>query len=281
MNEGTKNAKKLSSMKIATLETGTGPAIQANLSPTLRKMGIHVEIFEAKNFDEFSTMLSSLTVDAAVIPITEVEKIASQGLLQDLTEHLPYFRSRGTLLYTSGETVLGTHLSGLQSILTIPPGMPQEVMVDVLLPVLATAGAMYSGRGVTVAPQDKNTFEWEIHGPDKIPESQWSKCVSQTYQVRYKAENAKLLHIIWNKKPPAGTSSVERSAMDNEGDHPDGKRPSTANLDSGTWNVPYCSKGTYTMTVTVIWLCTLDNIKHTETKSKTIEAIEGEIEEGK
>jgi hypothetical protein len=94
------------------------------------------------------------------------------------------------------------------------------------------------------------------------------------YWVNYQADNAKLLHILWNKvvlvHAPTQYPPVERVAIDDEADAPDGKAASRSSLREASWWVSFCTAGIYRMTATVVWISTLDHVMHVEKQDRVL-----------
>jgi hypothetical protein len=82
--------------------------------------------------------------------------------------------------------------------------------------------------------------------------------------------DSKILHIIWNKKPPAGSTAIERVMIDNEGDYADGKTPHYCDLAGRVCVMSFCSYGVYDLQVSVLWIDTSNNDKHMDMKSLKI-----------
>jgi len=77
-------------------------------------------------------------------------------------------------------------------------------------------------------------------------------------------------HIIWNKKPPTGSTAIERVCIDNEGDFAQGKTPHFSDLTGRVCIMSFCSFGEYDLQVSVVWRDTSNNDKHLETKNLKI-----------
>lgn len=118
-------------------------------------------------------------------------------------------------------------------------------------------------------------FDWNIAGPDRPQLG----CAPPPgggveYKIEYTAENARLLHIVWNKvvleHQPGGSAPAERSAIDFEGDSPAGRSPSLANLDDATWAVSFCTPGVFRLQATVVWISTTNKVKHVEIQTRVV-----------
>ena len=120
----------------------------------------------------------------------------------------------------------------------------------------------------------ESKFYWEIAGL----EHPTLGCIpggGVQYTIRaVTAENARLLHIIWNKvvleHAPTNFPPVERSAIDDEADAPDGKAASRASLAEASWWVSFCTAGIYRISAKIVWESTLNHVKHVETKDRLL-----------
>ncbi len=123
--------------------------------------------------------------------------------------------------------------------------------------------------GENAHPAAKGELQWSIDGPtDVIGQPACPIYPEFFYEAVFtKQQDAEILHIIWNKKPPAGSTAIERVMIDNEGDFADGKTPHYCDLRGRICIMSFCSYGTYDLQVSVIWLDTTNNDKHMEMKS--------------
>lgn len=121
-------------------------------------------------------------------------------------------------------------------------------------------------------PKGKGTFRWSVVGPtDVIGQPACPIQPEFFYEVAVEEQtDAEILHIIWNKKPPTGTTAIERVCTDNEGDFAQGKTPHYSDLTGRVCIMSFCSFGVYDLQVTVIWLDTSNNDKHLEIQSLKI-----------
>ncbi|HYL77223.1 MAG TPA: hypothetical protein VEU96_23615 [Bryobacteraceae bacterium] len=259
----------VSHLTIATADRAIALGLLDAVGSNLSGIGLDVQVVQASSVDELSDILSEGRTDAVIVPDQAVARLSSLGLIRRLDDSMDTLGAAPIELQGHGDSVVGVSAAQLGSVVTIP-GKVRELPPGLL--ELLIALSRFFGDGGDKIPkkaQPVNSFTWEIAGADSLS-SATIGCTPQTFQVQYTAVNAKLVHIIWSKDPPPGTAAVPRSALDDKGDAPDGKVPSTASLDRGTWNVPLCSVGAYKMTVTVQWLCTLTNVIKTETKTKDI-----------
>ena len=118
-------------------------------------------------------------------------------------------------------------------------------------------------------PDGRGVFRWSIDGPTEVIGQPACPIHPEFfYEVLVEEQaDAEILHIIWNKKPPAGTDAIERVCIDNEGDYAQGKTPHYADLIGRVCVMSFCSFGVYDLQVTVIWRDTSNGDKHLETKS--------------
>lgn len=123
-------------------------------------------------------------------------------------------------------------------------------------------------------PRSKATFDWDILGPTTVIGQPACPIYPEFfYEVALNNQaDAELQHIIWNKKPPAGSTAIERVCIDNEGDFAEGKTPHYSDLHGRICIMSFCSFGVYELQVTVIWRDTGNNGRHCETKSIRIES---------
>jgi hypothetical protein len=258
-------------VRIGTLEEGVAGFFESNLVSLAESKNLELEIFENNDFDDFVSQLSSGKIDVIIVPNKNAFTIAGLEKVRGINNFEESLNEIGAPKYSFGPDIYGVALDKIESTLLICTDRDDELEEFLLLLVLLLL-ALCGDKEKEVKPIDKNSFEWEINGTDTISAEDAQTCTLQTYQVRFRAENAKLQHIIWNKKPPVGGRSVERTAIDDKGDAPDGKVPSKANLEEGTWKVPFCSPGQFILTVTVIWICLINKQVHMETKTLTITA---------
>lgn len=258
---------------IGTHAPGIRGVLEAEVAPVARAQGLTPAVVENHDFDDFAAAIANGTVQAAIVPAALAPRIAATGVLQDLNRLEEQLSSEGAPRYYFRENVLGLRLTQLDSVLVFPicdgDGLSDEELLLLLLILIW----LLCDREKRVEPIDKNTFEWEINGPAEVGKEDQETCSLQTYQIRTRAENAVLQHILWNKKPPPGGRSVERTALDDEGDAPEGKIPSKSSLANRTWEVPFCSPGDFILEVTVVWKCLLNGRVHKETKTRTIKAL--------
>lgn len=120
---------------------------------------------------------------------------------------------------------------------------------------------------------DYSRFIWRIDGPERPTVG----CVPDGgvhYRIDYQAENAQILHILWNKvvleHAPGQFPPVERVAIDDQADAPDGKAASRSSLSESSWWVSFCTPGVYRMTATVVWISTLNHGMHVETQDRVL-----------
>ena len=115
-------------------------------------------------------------------------------------------------------------------------------------------------------------LEWRIEGPATVigqpgcpihPEFFYEVLIS-------KQTNAEIQHIIWSKKPPSGTTAIERVLIDNEGDYAVNKTPHHCDLAGRVSIMSFCSYGVYDLQVSVIWLDTSNSDRHMNTQSLKI-----------
>jgi hypothetical protein len=121
-------------------------------------------------------------------------------------------------------------------------------------------------------PKGKGVLDWSILGPTEVIGQPACPIYPEFfYEVAVNSQtDAKILHIIWNKKPPTGTTAIERVMIDNEGDFASGKTPHYSDLEGRICIMSFCSYGVYDLQVSVIWLDTSNNDKHMDTKSLKI-----------
>lgn len=91
--------------------------------------------------------------------------------------------------------------------------------------ILCSNGIIHETDAILVP---KSRFEWQITGPDD-PVVGCHPSGGIEYRIDYVAENAQLLHILWNKVVlehwPTTSPPVERTAIDDSPDAPEGKSP--------------------------------------------------------
>lgn len=272
MKKKQKKRRKGCSISVATLQRGIAGLFEAQLKPLAHKKNIDISVLENNDYDDFVKSVKSGAVHAVAIPIEEANNMAGAGLFKHLNNFEEQLMEWGAPLYYFGENVMGIMMTKNGNVLAAPKRNGNDITEEEFLEFLAFIIWLFCDKVARVKPIDKNSFDWEINGPGTVGEADRRSCSVQTYQVRYRAENSVKEHIIWNKVPPAGGRSVERTAIDDQGDSPTGKIASVASLEQGTWQVPFCSPGQFTMKVTVIWKCLLDGQVHLETKEKTITA---------
>jgi hypothetical protein len=118
-------------------------------------------------------------------------------------------------------------------------------------------------------PKGKGVFHWSIDGPaEVIGQPACPLHPEFFYEVLVEDQtDAEILHIIWNKKPPSGSTAIERVCIDNEGDFAQGKTPHFSDFTGRVCIMSFCSFGEYDLQVSVVWRDTSNNDKHLETKS--------------
>lgn len=272
MKKKQENACKACSISVATLQSGIAGLFETQLKPLAKKNNININVLENNDYDDFVKSMKSGAVHAAAIPFVEANNMAGAGLFKDLSQYESQFKEWGAPLYYFGENVIGIMMTKNGNVLALPEDNGNDITEEELLDFLLFILWLYCELLPPVKPLDKNTFDWELIGPDTVGTPLRETCTNVTFTVRYRAENAIKQHLIWNKTPPAGSTSVERTAIDDQGDSPTGKTPSLANLEQGTWQVAFCRPGEFKVKATVIWKCLLDGVVHTETKEKTVTA---------
>jgi hypothetical protein len=128
--------------------------------------------------------------------------------------------------------------------------------------------------GADKHPRSLAAFTWDLLGPTLVIGQPACPIYPEFfYEVGVNSQtDAEIQHIIWNKKPPAGSTAIERVCVDNEGDFAVGKTPHYSDLRGRICIMSFCSFGIYELQVTVIWQDTTNNGRHCETKSIRIES---------
>jgi len=258
-------------INMAVYAEGMATAIPEVLADWLTENGITLNVQQAATFEDFVALMAAPTTDLGVVRNELVQTTFDNGAAKDLWDERAPVVSAGLQPSTYRDTIVALSLTSQNASMVIAPS---KVLVGNLLSFSTAMSAYFGGLVFALAIDDPNSFDFEIKLKGGTGaggnETTIKGCATQQLYLIFTGVNYKVDHVMWNKVPPAGTKSVERSGMDNEGDAPVGKTPSTATFDPSTstanWNVPFCSEGSYTVTVTVQWTCIPTGVKSKKEK---------------
>lgn len=262
-------------INMAVYSEGMGTAISEVLADWLAENGVTLNVLNAASFADFVSLMESPTTQIGVVRNELVQSAFDNGAAKDLWNERATVVSSGMRAATYRDTIAALGLASHDSSIVIARTAP---LTGTLLSFATAVSAYFGGLVAALAIDDPNSFDFEIKLKGGTGaggnETTIKGCAQQQLYLVFTGVNYKVDHVMWNKVPPAGTKSVERSAMDNEGDAPVGKTPSTATFDPSTstanWNVPFCSEGSYTVTVTVQWTCIPTGVKSKKEKQFTV-----------
>lgn len=262
-------------INMAVYAEGMGTAIPEVLTDWLTENGITLNVQQAATFEDFVALMAGPTAQVGVIRNDLVQTTFDNGAAKDLWNERGVVINAGMPNTTYRDTMVALAMSAQNASMVIAP---TAVLGGTLLSFTTAVSAYFGGLVAKLAIDDPNSFDFEIKlkggGGAGGNETTIKGCATQQLYLIFTGVNYKVDHVMWNKVPPAGGNAVERSAIDNEGDAPEGKTPSTATFDPSTstanWNVPFCSEGSYVVTVTVLWTCIPTGIKSKKEKQFTV-----------
>jgi len=268
-------------IRLAVLSDGVGDAVQQALADYLAQEGLALQIVQATSWSQFISVLGAPDTHLACVPRDALGVAFGEEVVKDLTPYQGYFGAKGSRISAQGDGPAAIDMDSIAQSLIVPTIQVPDATVQAFM---AVCGWIFCGGGAPVPnnPTPPNSFDFDIVPPASAtgtpPTMKGSeiKCTPQTITINTHPVNSHLVHVIWKKAPPGGGASVERHALDNQGDAPKNKTPSTARmsperqLSAAEWNVPFCSPGAYVITVTCIWECEVDGVQHELTKTLTI-----------